>query len=167
MNKKRRNLLLVVLICLGIMFLIVWISKALLETRKKMLTGTVAASINARLISELKEGNPHLEEIFSSADEEWRFLTVSDYDRTIMVLDNTRYGLDSRRKRPLLDPWGNRLVIWYRKSASGEYESVVVSKGPDGIYSARDDLWYHSVQGWLNERDGSLHYSILTSLKED
>ena len=172
MNKKRRNLLIifVVLICLGITFLIVWISRTLLDASKRCQTMSPAASINARLMSELEKGNSHLEEIFSSADEEWRFLSVSDYDKTIMVLDNTRYGLDARRERPLLDPWGNRLVIGYRKSAGGTYESVVVSNGPDGVCGTKDDLIFDSV--YINsetmiKRDEVIRNSIKTSLKEE
>jgi len=121
-------------------------------------------------MSELKEGNPNLEEIFSSADEEWRFLTLSEYDKTIMVLDNTAHGgLEARKERPLLDPWGNRFVIGYRKSASEMYESVVLSNGPDGVCGTKDDFLF-GVYGSSEEatkRRESVLDSLRTSLKEE
>ena len=171
MNKKQQNLLIifVVLICLGIIFLIVWISKFLTEQIKSFPTMCAATSIGAHLISELKEGNSHLEEIFSSADEEWRFLTLSEYDKTIMVLDNTAHdGLEARKERPLLDPWGNRFVIGYRKSTSEKYELVVVSNGPDGVCGTTDDHLFdlHGSSEEAEKRRESIFDSLRTSLKE-
>lgn len=141
MNKKQRNLLLVLLgvfiCCFGVMFLM--FKKVKKEIIRDSTIGTVSA-VDAALSSELKNGNPNLEEVFSAADEQWRSITVTEYDKTIRELDDKSYNLDAGPSRPLLDLWGNRLVIVYRKLPNSFYDSLVVSRGPDGIYGTRDDV---------------------------
>lgn len=140
MSRNQRNLLLVVLgvsICLGVIFLV--LKKCEKEGMRAHTIGTVLA-INAALLSELEKGNSGLKEIFCSADEQWWSIAVPEYDKAITELDDKSYDLDDGSARPLLDLWGSRLVIVYRKLPSGFYDFLVVSKGPDGIYGTEDDV---------------------------
>ncbi len=165
MNKKLRNFLLVLLgasICFGVVFLIVKIWE---RAAMKALTYETLASINAALFIELHDDNPNLQETFSSANGQWHFLTVSEYDETITEFDDKSYDLDAGSSRPLLDLWGNRFEIGYRKLPRGFYAFVVFSKGPDGLFETWDDVAVSISKG----PDG-LYYGtaddIATALKE-
>lgn len=103
-------------------------------------TSSSVASLHASLWSAVQEGSLDLKETFGAAKKEWQFLSVSDYDRTIAMLDKKGYGLDAIPSRPLVDYWGNRFVIAYRKSAGEKFEVMAVSKGPDGTYATSDDV---------------------------
>ena len=114
--------------------------KCLREVKRTSTIGTVSA-IHAALPSELEKGNLNLKEIFSSADQQWRFLTADEYDRVIIELAKS-HNLDPSPKhpsQPLLDFWGNRFEIGYRIHGR-VYNFIVVSKGPNGIYGTKDDV---------------------------
>jgi hypothetical protein len=138
---KRRYLLLLLLvafICFALMFYV--FKKCLKDSKRALTYGTVSA-VNAALVSELETENATLKEIFSSADHYWRFLTVEEYDRVITELAKS-HNLDPSPKpsQPLIDHWENRLEIYYRKLPNQAYETIVVSKGPDGVYRTADDV---------------------------
>ncbi len=108
-------------------------------SRDALTIGSVKA-LHAALVSELREGNRDLEEVFRSAEAKWRVLSASDYDKTIAILDKKKYPLDAAPSRPLVDLWGNRFVISYRKLPDGNYDFIVVSNGRDGSYGTADDV---------------------------
>lgn len=140
MRKKIVFLLLfVVPVCFTIMFLVY--KKCLQESKLAFSYGTVAAT-NAALYTELDKKNTNLKDIFSSADQQWRFLTIDEYDRVIIELAKS-HNLDPSPKdssQPLLDYWGNRFEITYRQLPNQDFDSIVVSKGPDKIYGTKDDI---------------------------
>ncbi len=131
-------LLLGVLICLSIGYLV--FAKCLIEGKRAQAYGTVSA-VNAALLTELDEDNTKVIKFFASGDGQWQFLTPGQYDSLIGELAKT-HNLDPSPKllEALTDLWGNRLLICYRKLPSGSYDTIVVSKGPDGAYGTKDDV---------------------------
>lgn len=132
---------LVILISLGI-------TTFIQQSKSSGSFGTVSA-VSAALLSELRNGNIVLEEIFQTSNQEWRFLAPSEYDRVITELHKS-HNLDAPRgwqpSMPLLDLWGNRYEIGYRRLGDQVYEATVVSKGRDGILGTKDDLSRSNMQ---------------------
>jgi hypothetical protein len=131
-------LLLGVLVCAGLGYLV--FAKCRIEAKRAHTYGTVSA-VNAALLTELDENNTKVGTLFASSDGQWQFLTAKQYDSLISELAKT-HNLDPSPKvsETLTDLWGNRLLICYRKLPSGSYDTIVVSKGPDGIYGTTDDV---------------------------
>lgn len=131
-------LLLGVLICMAIGYLV--FAKCSMEAKRAHTYGTVSA-VNAALLTELDADNTEVTKLFASSDEQWHFLEAGQYDSLISEIAKT-HNLDPSPKplEPLTDLWGNRLLICYRKLPSGSSDTVVVSKGPDGIYGTTDDI---------------------------
>jgi len=127
-----------VFVCFALIF---YVFKKFLEESKRAHTHGTVSAVNAALISELETEKTTLKEIFSSADHHWRFLTIDEYDRVIAELAKS-YNLDPSPKpsQPLIDLWENRLDICYRKLPDQVYETIVISKGPDGVYRTADDV---------------------------
>jgi hypothetical protein len=138
MKNRRLLILLLGIFCL-VAAALVYVKCLESSRRSHVWSSTVA--INAALVEELERGNPKLEEILSSASEQWEFLAAEQYDRVITELAKS-HNLDPSPKssEPLIDRWGNRFEICYRKLPSQVYDFVVVSKGRDGIYGTEDDL---------------------------
>ena len=120
-----------------IVSVVIVFKKCAKEAKRSSTSGTVAA-INVALTAHVIDSN--LTQVWVSATEQWQFLTDQQYDEAICKLDDREYNLDASASRPLLDFWGNRLVIGYRKSSDRFYDFVVVSKGPDRIYGTVDDV---------------------------
>ena len=110
------------------------------EESKQSQTSGTAAAINAALTSVATEANSNLTQVLGLATKQWQFLAVQEYDEAIRELDDKGYNLDASASRPLLDFWGNRLVIGFHKLPAGFYDFIVVSKGPDKIYGTGDDI---------------------------
>jgi len=140
---KTKKILLVVLLIILICFVIFAMYQLIQESRRATIFGTVSA-IGAVLSSELNKGNTVIEEMFHPISQEWRFVTAEEYDKIITELAKTNnldipegWNLGS----PLLDFWGNRLMIGYRKLPDKEhYDFIVISKGPDEIFQTKDDV---------------------------
>ncbi len=109
---------------------------------KATIIGTISATHYA-LEAELDKRNPILLQFFANSDLEWKFLSDQQYDRVIIEID-TLYNIDPPKgwnsSQPLLDPWGNRYVIVYRKLPNQNYDCIVISEGPDKIYGNKDDI---------------------------
>ena len=109
-------------------------------------------ALTAALITELGKESSNLHEIFSCSDEQWEVLTSEQYDRVIRELANKSYYLDAPIgyycSRIMVDPWGNRLEIKYRRVNGKGYRFQVSSLGADGLSSTEDDFkensWYES-----------------------
>ncbi len=132
-------IIIAVSVCFPFMFL--FFKKISQEIKRASSSGTTAAT-NAALYAELDKKNTNLKDIFSSADQQWRFLTADEYDRVIIELARS-HNLDPSPKdssHPLLDYWGNRFEIAYRKLPNQGHDSIVVSKGPDRVYGTKDDI---------------------------
>lgn len=143
LKRKQRNLLLGllgVLVCLAVILCAFITFRKCKKASMKHYTYSTACSTTAALVTELRKNNPDLEKIFSTPDEQWRTVTTDEYDKIIKELDDNSHSLDAGPSRPLLDLWGNRLVIVYRKSSKGYYDLLVISKGADGIYGNKDDV---------------------------
>jgi len=140
---KRINLLwlLVAISCLVIVVAVYAVLVACSQSSKWAYTIGSVKAINAAFLSELNKKDTNLKEILSPVDEQWRFLTPEQYDRVIIEL-NKSYSLDPppASGQPLLDLWGNRFDIAYRKLPNQDYDVIVVSKGSDGIYGTKDDI---------------------------
>jgi hypothetical protein len=140
---KRRNLLwlLVAISCLVIAVAVYATLVACSQSGEWAYTIGSVKAINAAFSSELNKKNTNLMEIPSAIGERWQFLTPEQYDRVIIEL-NKSYSLDPppAAGQPLLDLWGNRFEIAYRRLSNEGYDVIVVSKGPDGIYGTKDDI---------------------------
>ena len=144
MNKvKRRYRLLFLLAALAFLLIVFFVFKKTLHKAKLTHIWSNAKAINAAIFSEFDKGNTILKEVFSSADEQWRFFTAEQYDRVITELakyHNLDPAPDWDPQSPLLDPWGNRFEVAYCKLPGEVYDFIVVSKGPDRVYGTEDDL---------------------------
>jgi hypothetical protein len=139
---KRRNLLWLLAAILCLVIVVVYaVNVACVQSSKRAYTYGSVKAIYAALLTEFDKKNTTLIEILSSADEQWRFLTPEEYDKVIFELAKS-HNLDPSPAsgQPLLDLWGNRFEIAYRKLPNQAYDVIVVSKGPDGIYGTKDDI---------------------------
>ena len=138
---KKNNLmwvLPVVIICAIGMFVL---SRKGLQEGKRAFTASSISALDQAFYLELSKGNYKLAGVTSNAGPQWHFLTVKQYDNIIIDLDES-YNFDAKPSlsQPLVDFWGNRFEIAYRKLPGSGCDSIVVSKGPDGVYGTRDDI---------------------------
>jgi hypothetical protein len=143
MNKKTGLILiLVVILTLGGILGIVW-PFAKKQIKRDAAIGMVSA-VRAALEAELQENESPIRQRFGNINDEMVF-NEKQYDAAILELAKG-YNLDPPGPwdptTPLLDPWGNRLVIWIRKLPYGKYQSQVTSQGKDCIFGTEDDISY-------------------------
>jgi len=140
---KRRHLLLFLLAASAFLLIAFFAFKKALQNAKLAQILSNIKAVNAALISELDKGNANLEKVFSDRDRQWQFLTPNEYDRVIVELAKSHNLDPATNWNPsltLLDPWGNRFEIGYRELTGSICDTIVVSKGPDGVYGNEDDL---------------------------
>ena len=137
----RKKIIFLALISILITIMLIVIKNYLEYYPKQYQTIGLVSSVAASLDEELRKENSPIHEIVGRGEGIKKF-DSKEYDSTIIILSKS-YSLDApewNKKGPLLDVWGNRLVIFCSKSPEGHYKSYVVSKGKDGILKTNDDF---------------------------
>jgi hypothetical protein len=112
------------------------------ENFEKNRVNSTMESMAAVIYTQLNDGNKKIEVLFSRDVKGWSSLTDDQYDKLITEITKSsaiEYWTVGKFPEILLDPWGNRFVVCYKK-ANQDHEILIVSKGPDGIYGTKDDL---------------------------
>ncbi len=111
-------------------------------SRRTSIYGTIRA-IHSSLIMMINEEGFQADLYLACPEEKWKKVSDSLYDELIPML-NRKYEIDAPKKwnvnKPLTDPWGNRLQIWYKKGNDRYYNFLVISCGPDGKAGTDDDV---------------------------
>jgi hypothetical protein len=139
MKMNKRYIIILLFLTASVSFLII----RCLHAHKRNKIYSTISSITAAIITENRNKNSTLKDIFSSSTKEEQFLNSEEYDRVIFEIDRL-HKLDipknQRSQFRLVDFWGNRYMIAYRELPNQELDVVVVSKGRDGIYGTADDI---------------------------
>ena len=140
---KMKTLLLILCVLFFLFVGVLLVIRIYNYQHKRCITSGTIHAVSAAFYSELIEQNPNLKHIISSADTQWQFLSDEEYDKVITEISKS-HNLDPPKNwkppGPLLDLWGNRFEIAYRRLPNGGIDTIVVSKGPDGVYGSKDDL---------------------------
>lgn len=99
--------------------------------------------IKAAILSEVRKDHHELWEINVPADGHWYILQTRTYDGLITKLSK-HHDLKAAKNwncsRLLLDPWGNRFRIMFRRQPGETWAISILSNGPDGLEQTVDDL---------------------------
>jgi hypothetical protein len=121
--------------------------------RRSNLYGTLMA-VHASLVKMVDQKELDAELYFNDPQTDWKKMPDSLFDQ-LMIQLNQRDNIDPPKgwnadKQPLVDPWGNRLQIWYKAETDRGFSWLVISIGPDGRPGTADDIVSVPDAGWGN-----------------